>query len=90
MPVLADKPMWRWHKDKIEQGLAAHPEYATPRVREALDTVADVLAKHEALRRVLPDDGLGIIDNYNSFHARTAFTGPERHLLRIPFNELAA
>jgi alpha-ketoglutarate-dependent taurine dioxygenase len=82
--------MWRWRKDKIEQGLAAHPEYATPRVREALDTVADVLAKHEGFRQVLPDDGLVIIDNHNSFHGRTAFTDSERHLLRIRFNELAA
>ena len=90
LPVMADKPMWRWRKDKIEQGLAAHPEYATPRVREALDTVADVLAKHEGFRQVLPDDGLVIIDNHNSFHGRTAFTDPERHLLRIRFNELAA
>jgi len=37
----------------------------------------------------VPTDGLVIIDNHVSFHGRTSFTDPRRHLLRIRFNELS-
>jgi alpha-ketoglutarate-dependent taurine dioxygenase len=86
VPVLSDKPLWRWRKDKIEQGLVKHPECATPQVREALDTVADILANRtEEIRQVLPTDGIVVIDNHVAFHGRTAFDDSERHLLRIRF-----
>jgi alpha-ketoglutarate-dependent taurine dioxygenase len=88
-PVLADKPMWRWRKDKIEQGLAEHPWCATPEVREALDTVSAVLADPTGEFRVaLPTDALVIINNHVAFHGRTAFTDPDRHLLRIRFHDV--
>jgi len=90
VPVFADKPMWRWRKDKIEQGLVAHPECATPEVRTALDTVADVLANYPGVLKPLPTDGIVIIDNHVAFHGRTAFTDLKRHLLRIRFQEPAA
>jgi alpha-ketoglutarate-dependent taurine dioxygenase len=90
VPVFAEKPMWRWRKDKIEQGLVAHPECATPDVRKALDTVADLLANRPGVRKPLPTDGIVIIDNHVAFHGRTAFTDLKRHLLRIRFQEPAA
>jgi alpha-ketoglutarate-dependent taurine dioxygenase len=90
VPVFADKPMWRWRKDKIEQGLVKHPECATAEVRQALDTVADQLADTtNEVRQVLPTDGIVVIDNHVAFHGRTAFTDKNRHLLRIRFHDVA-
>ena len=89
VPVFAEKPMWRWRKDKIEQGLVKHPESETPEVRKALDTVADQLADlTNELRQALPTDGIVVIDNHVAFHGRTAFTDKNRHLLRIRFHDI--
>jgi alpha-ketoglutarate-dependent taurine dioxygenase len=88
VPVFAQKPMWRWRKDKIEQGLVKHPECATPEVRQALDTVAAQLDDTtNELRQALPTDSIVIIDNHVAFHGRTAFTDKTRHLLRIRFHD---
>jgi hypothetical protein len=87
-PILAETPLWRWRKDKIEHGLIKHPECATPEVRAALDAVADELAATtDKNRQILPTDGIVIIDNHVAFHGRTGFTDPSRHLLRIRFNQ---
>lgn len=89
VPVMADKPLWRWRRDKIEQGLAKHPECCTPPVRKALDTVDDLLADEaDELHAVLPTDAVVIIDNHVAFHGRTAFTDLNRHLLRIRFHDV--
>lgn len=89
VPVFAEKPMWRWRKDKIEQGLVKHPECASDEVREALDTVAAQLADTtNEVRQVLPTDGIVVIDNHVAFHGRTAFTDTNRHLLRIRFHDI--
>jgi hypothetical protein len=89
VPVFAQKPMWRWRKDKIEQGLIKHPECATPEVRQALDTVATQLADTtNELRQALPTDSIVVIDNHVAFHGRTAFTDKTRHLLRIRFHDI--
>jgi alpha-ketoglutarate-dependent taurine dioxygenase len=86
-PVFAEKPMWRWRKDKIEHGLVKHPECETTEVRTALDTVADELADpRNEVRKPLPTDGIVVIDNHVAFHGRTAFTDKNRHLLRIRFH----
>jgi alpha-ketoglutarate-dependent taurine dioxygenase len=87
VPIFAERPMWRWRRDKIEQGLVANPEYATPEVRAALGTVDALLAEPGGVTQPLPTDGLVIIDNHVSFHGRTSFTDPRRHLLRIRFAE---
>lgn len=88
-PVLSEKPMWRWRKDKIEQGLTKHPGCATPEVRDALDMVADLLADATGeFRAALDTDSVVIIDNHVAFHGRTAFTDPSRHLLRIRLHEM--
>jgi alpha-ketoglutarate-dependent taurine dioxygenase len=88
VPVFADKPTWRWRKDKIEHGLVKHPDCATPEVRQALDTVAEQLADPaNEVRQVLPTDGIVVIDNHVAFHGRTAFTDTNRHLLRIRFHD---
>lgn len=89
IPIFAEKPMWRWRRDKIEQGLVANPEYATDEVRAALNTVDALLAEPGGVTTPVPTDGLVIIDNHVSFHGRTSFTDPRRHLLRIRFNELS-
>lgn len=89
VPVFAEKPMWRWRKDKIEHGLVKHPDSETPEVRFALDTVAAQLADtSNEMRQPLPTDGIVIIDNHVAFHGRTAFTDTNRHLLRIRFHDV--
>jgi hypothetical protein len=87
-PVLAEKPMWRWWMKSIRRGVAAHPEYQTPEVRQALDAVIEQLTNGPGeIRLVIPTDGILIVDNHITLHGRTAFTDPERHLLRLRFHE---
>lgn len=87
LPVIAEQPLWRWRRDKIERGLVKHPECDTQEVRDALRTVDELLTDPTGeIRQVIPTDGIVIIDNHVAFHGRTAFTDPNRHLLRIRFN----
>jgi hypothetical protein len=90
-PVLSDEPMWRWRQGGIRRGIAAHPECGTPEIHTALDTLIELL-EHGAdeIRLVIPTDGLLIINNHIALHGRTAFTDPERHLLRLRFHEAPA
>jgi hypothetical protein len=81
-------PMWRWRKDRICAGLRAHPEFATDEVRRAVEVVGDVLVNGaDQIREVVPTDGLIVINNHLALHARTAFTDPGRHLLRLRFHQ---
>jgi len=91
-PVLSDgKPMWRWRKHGILNGIAAHPELDTPEMREALDTVIEFLQNGpDEIRQTIPTDGVLVINNHIALHGRTAFTDPERHLLRLRFHEPSA
>jgi hypothetical protein len=78
------EPMWRWRKHGLRKGLASNPEYDTPEVRRALATVSDLLdSAPDEIRTVIPTDGILIINNHITLHGRTAFTDPERHLLRL-------
>jgi alpha-ketoglutarate-dependent taurine dioxygenase len=91
-PVFADKPLVRWRTNGLYRGLTARPEYDTAEVRSALDTVRALLEDEgaEELRRVVPTDALLVIDNHVALHGRTAFTDPQRHLLRLRFHEPSA
>ena len=91
-PVLSDdKPMWRWRKQRVLKGIAAHPEYGTPEIRQALDTLIEFLQNGpDEIRQTIPTDGLLVVDNHIALHGRTAFTDPERHLLRLRFHEPSA
>lgn len=88
-PVVSEQePMWRWRKNGLRRGLASNPEYDTPEVRRALATVSDLLdSAPDEIRAVIPTDGILIIDNHITLHGRTAFTDPERHLLRLRFHK---
>ncbi|WP_433284128.1 TauD/TfdA family dioxygenase [Pseudonocardia sp. CA-142604] len=88
-PVISDvEPMWRWREKGLRKGLAANPEYDTPEVRQALTTLTDLLDNGtDEIRTVIPTDGILIVDNHNTLHGRTAFTDPERHLLRLRFHK---
>jgi hypothetical protein len=87
-PVLSDEPMWRWRQGGIRRGIAAHPEYQTPEVQQALDILIELLEHGpEEVRQVVPTDGILIINNHIALHGRTAFTDPQRHLLRLRFHE---
>jgi hypothetical protein len=88
-PVVSDQePMWRWRKNGLRRGLASNPEYDTPEVRQALATVSDLLdSAPDEIRAVIPTDGILIVNNHITLHGRTAFTDPERHLLRLRFHK---
>lgn len=88
-PVISDRePMWRWRKHGLRRGLASNPEYDTPEVRRALATVSDLLdSAPDEIRTVIPTDGILIVNNHITLHGRTAFTDPERHLLRLRFHK---
>ena len=90
-PILAEKPMWRWRMNGIRRAIAQHPEYQAPEVRQALDTLREQLVDGpNEIRQIIPTDGILIINNHITFHGRTAFTDPERHLLRLRFHEPTA
>jgi Taurine catabolism dioxygenase TauD, TfdA family len=90
-PLLAETPMWRWREKGIRRGIAAHPEYRTPEVQQALDAVLDKIVNGpDEIRLVIPTDGILIINNHIALHGRTAFSDPERHLLRVRLHEPAA
>jgi hypothetical protein len=87
-PVLSDEPMWRWRQGGIRRGIAAHPECGTPEIRKALDSLIELLEHGpDEIRLVIPTDGILIINNHIALHGRTAFTDPQRHLLRLRFHE---
>jgi alpha-ketoglutarate-dependent taurine dioxygenase len=87
-PVLSDEPMWRWRQGGIRRGIAAHPECETPEIRKALDSLIELLEHGpDEIRLVIPTDGILIINNHIALHGRTAFTDPQRHLLRLRFHE---
>jgi alpha-ketoglutarate-dependent taurine dioxygenase len=94
-PILArseaEPPLWRWRKDRVYQGLAKYPRYATPELCRAVDLVADLL-EHGAdqVRQTIPTDGLLVVNNHIALHGRTAFTDQRRHLFRLRFHEPAA
>ena len=89
-PVLAEKPMWRWRNNGIRRGIAAHPEYQIPEVYQALGIMREQLENGpDEIRLGMPTDGILIINNHITLHGRTAFTDPERHLLRLRFHEPA-
>lgn len=86
-PVFSDRPMVRWRKNGIRRGVAANPEYDTPEMRQALDLMTEAL--HDGpgeIQLTIPTDGLLVINNHVALHGRTAFTDPERHLLRLRFH----
>jgi alpha-ketoglutarate-dependent taurine dioxygenase len=81
-------PMWRWRKDRVYQGLAARPDYATVEVKAAVDLLADTLTNQpDQLRQLVPNDGLIMINNHLALHGRTAFSDPGRHMLRLRFHD---
>jgi alpha-ketoglutarate-dependent taurine dioxygenase len=87
-PVLAEKPMWRWRENAIRRGIAGHPEYQAPDVRQALGALREQLTNGAGeIRQVIPTDGLLVVNNHITLHGRTAFTDPRRHLLRLRFHE---
>jgi hypothetical protein len=83
-PILAERPAVRWRRGGIRRALAAHPECATPAVRQALELFIDQLENGDGeIRLLIPSDGLLVVDNHTALHGRTAFTDSQRHLLRL-------
>jgi alpha-ketoglutarate-dependent taurine dioxygenase len=90
-PIIAGGSIWRFRKDKIEKGLEAKPDHATPEVRQALDLLYQQLeGRTDEFRAAIPTDGVLIVDNHVALHGRTAFADPGRHLLRARFHKAAS
>lgn len=88
VPVFGDTPLVRWRTDKIYDGLAKHPEFATLEVTKAVDMLNDLLENTPAeVHQTIPTDGVIVINNHLALHGRTAFNDPERHLFRLRFHQ---
>jgi alpha-ketoglutarate-dependent taurine dioxygenase len=90
-PILTDAPLVRWRKDKVQAALAKpDASYATDEVRAAVELFTERLEDpSQQIRRVIPEDGMIIVNNHVALHGRTSFTDPARHLFRIRFHQLA-
>lgn len=86
----ATEPLWRWRADKLYKGLEKFPEFDTPDIRGALDTVSDLLENGaDEVHSVVPTDGIIIMNNHLILHGRTRFTDTARHLLRVRLHDPA-
>lgn len=82
--IFGTTPAIRFRIDTLEAGLALHPEYATPQVREALAILLTELARPELLyKELLGADSVLMVNNHEVLHGRSEFSDMERHALRI-------
>lgn len=81
-PVLAQAPRLRYRRDTLIDGLHHFPECHSPAVDDALTLFEQALDAVTTPPLKLPDDGLVLLNNHESLHARTAFQDHERHLIR--------
>lgn len=87
-PLIADEPLWRFRKDKVEKGLVAKSEKVGAEVRDAFDVVyRQLLERTDEYHDVIPTDAVLIVDNHLALHGRNAFADSGRHLLRIRFHQ---
>lgn len=83
-PVLSDRPYIRYRRDTLLEGWKQFPEYADPEVIRAIETFDAMLLNCRYQDEFfLKSDGLMLVDNHHSLHARSAFEDQTRHLLRI-------
>jgi alpha-ketoglutarate-dependent taurine dioxygenase len=81
-PILADAPGIRFRRDVVEQGFIARPDLATQEARAAVAALLAALARAPVTTYALGDGSIALCNNHTMLHGRTAFTDPERHLLR--------
>ena len=82
--VFGDRPRIRYRTDTLDKGFQALPAYDRPDTRRALAILQRELDDQSLiLSRPLPTDGVIIVNNHEALHGRSAFSDPERHLLRI-------
>lgn len=83
-PLFADEPLIRYRRDTILSGFKHFPELGHPDVLRAIEAFESELARCTyAAEFLVPDDGLMLVDNHGALHARTSFSDPRRHFLRI-------
>jgi hypothetical protein len=79
----------RWRYDAIRKGLDARPDLDTPALRQAVETMNDVVERQAArFQDHLPDDTLMLVDNYHTLHGRTSYEDEARHLIRIRISDV--
>jgi hypothetical protein len=79
----------RWRHDSIRKGLDARPDLDTPALRQAVETMNDIVERHAVrFQDQLPDDTLMLIDNYHTLHGRTNYEDEDRHLIRIRISDV--
>lgn len=83
-PVFSKFPGVRYRRDTLVDGWAHFPEYHDTDAERAIAKLEEELARTpHAIRFGMPRDSLLLADNHRALHARTAFSDPRRHLLRI-------
>ena len=82
-PILGDAPRIRFRRDVIEHGFQVQPEAAPAEARAAFAFLLHILAHAAPVSTYAMADGAIVLcNNHTLLHGRTAFTDPERHLLR--------
>ncbi len=82
--IFGSRPRIRFRTDTLRMGLQAFPASETPDIRRALALLqAELDDESSILKTVLPADSLLVVNNHEALHGRSAFTDPERHMLRL-------
>lgn len=86
-PILSENPLVRYRKQTIDRARSITGyEIDEPHI-SAMDEFNNVISQKGFGRRILLQRGQVLfVNNHEILHGRTAFTDPERHLLRIRFN----
>lgn len=83
-PVFSSSPSVRYRRDTLLSGWNCFPEYRDDEIERAVKVLEHELAEtSKSVRFAMPRDALLCADNHRLLHARTAFSDPRRHLLRI-------
>jgi alpha-ketoglutarate-dependent taurine dioxygenase len=77
----------RFRKDTIEKAMEFIEERDESMVK-ALLKISEAISSNEHVQKIkLQKSDLLFIDNYKCLHGRTSFNDPDRHLIRIRFNQ---
>lgn len=83
--ILAEEPgpQIRFRRDVIAAGFALAPSDSDQAAKRALAVLDSAIAQAPKRELLIPDGSALLWDNYATLHGRTAFSDPERHLLRV-------
>lgn len=89
-PILKENEI-RFRIDTFEKAIKERPEFCTKDQLRAYNALKNTVLNSQKIRKFyLKENDLIFINNKTVLHGRSAFTDPERHLLRIRMNKKGA